>query len=252
MPNQPPPSILPGVLKNIESVALLEQQFRQQRSRMDGLSDAVSAFAGSARFIVVHAVLFGLWIAWNLFLPEWLRFDPSFSFFQVWSAVEALFLSAFVLMSQGRQGRLAEHWAQVTLQVGLLTEQEMTKMLQLQQRVVTCLGLDRADAQLAQMIRPTDVNALVQEVGKAREVTEVLAVEVEKVARAGDALADEAKKMARTGEALAGEAGEVARAGEVLAQEAEKLAQETEKARAAEKPPAVEKEEGRASTDPPA
>ena len=175
------PTISPDIKQNIASIAQLEQQFQQRRSAADRLSAAVCRFAGSPRFIGAHAALFGLWIAVNLFFPGRLHFDPSLTFLQVWAALEALFLSAFVLMSQNRESRLVEHWAHVTLQVGLLTEQEMTKMLQLQQKICDSLGLrgEAADPRLAQMVQPTNVGALMAEVGKARKAEDALLAALE-------------------------------------------------------------------------
>ena len=186
MPTETTPSITAHVKQNIVSIAQLEQHFHRPRSPADRLSAAVSRFVGSVRFIAAHAVLFGLWVVVNLLLPAKWRFDHSFTFLQVWAGVEALFLAAFVLMAQNRQGRLVEHWTHVTLQVGLLTEQEMTKMLQLQQMLCDYMGLRQAaaDPQLQQMVKPTDVEALVAEVGKAREVDDELVARVEELVEA--------------------------------------------------------------------
>jgi len=129
-PTHPP--VTTSVKANIESVAQLEQQFLQKRSRTQRLIDTISRFAGSVRFVAAHAAFFGGWIAANLLLPERLRFDASFTHLHVGVSLEALFLSAFVLMTQNRQGALVEHWAHVNLQVSLVTEHEITKVLQLQ------------------------------------------------------------------------------------------------------------------------
>ena len=146
--------------------------------------------AGTAGFMIAHAVLFSIWIVANRTLAESRRFDPTFTYLQVWAGLEALFLSAFVLMNQNRQGRLVEHWSHVSLQIGLLTEQEMTKMLQLQQKICDSLGLRHAaaDPQLAQMVKPTDVDALVAEVGKARAADDALLSEMEGLLKAKEDL----------------------------------------------------------------
>jgi len=180
------PTITPHVRKNIESIAQFEQELQKPRTPADRLSAAVCGFAGTARFLSAHAALFAFWLASNHFLPERLRFDPTLTYLQVWAGLEALFLSGFVLMNQNRQGRLVEHWSHVSLQIGLLTEQEMTKVLQLQQKICDYLGLRQtaSDPQLAQMVKPTDVEALVAEVGKARAADEELIAEMEGAVRA--------------------------------------------------------------------
>ncbi len=123
------------VKRNIESIAQLEQDFERRRTPVDRVSDAVSNFGGSIRFIAANVVVLSFWVAWNLLLPAGLRFDPGLGVLQVLVAVEALFLSTFVLMSQNRQNRQADHWAHVHLQIGMLAEQETTKLLQMMQNV---------------------------------------------------------------------------------------------------------------------
>ncbi len=57
-------------------------------------------------------------------------------------SVEAVLLSTFVLMKQNRESKRAEHRQQLTLQIGLLTEQESTKCLQVLQLVCERLGIE--------------------------------------------------------------------------------------------------------------
>ncbi len=176
-------SPIPTYLKqNIQSVAQLEQQFLETRSRVDKFSDAVSGFVGSLRFIAANLALFGTWIVLNLTLYPRYRFDPSFTFLAIWALLEGLFLTAFLMISQNRQRRLVDHWAHVSLQVSLLAEQEMTKMLQIQQSICDRLGMTRvaADLQLNEMIAPTNVETLVEEIAKVREVEEIVQREDQK------------------------------------------------------------------------
>jgi uncharacterized membrane protein len=47
------------------------------------------------------------------------------------ASVEAIFLSTFVLITQNRQAILADKRAELDLQIGLLTEHEVTRLLQM-------------------------------------------------------------------------------------------------------------------------
>jgi uncharacterized membrane protein len=84
-------------------------------------------------------------------------------------------------MSQKRQSCQADQWAHVALQVGLLAEQETTKMLQLLQSICNHLGLKSVvhDQELKEMVQMTPIIAIVQELEKARENDEA-ALEPEK------------------------------------------------------------------------
>ncbi len=167
------PRLPPTTLRNIRSVAQIEQQFLRRRSPIDCFSDAISTFAGSVWFIIAHVFLFAGWIALNsLALAGFVVFDPyPFVFLNLIVALETVFLSTFVLMSQNRQNRQAEEWSHLDLQVSMLAEQEATKMLQLLRAICDHLGLEHAagDPELHEMIEKTHVDVLVDEMEKARE-----------------------------------------------------------------------------------
>jgi len=176
----PDPHINDRIRRNIESIALLEKAFERRRTPVDRVSDAVSAFAGSIRFIAANAGLIVAWTLWNLLAPSHLRFDPGFGVLQLTIAIEALFLSAFVLMSQNRQKRQAEHWAHVGLQISLLAEQESTKMLQMMENICRFLGMEKTgrDQELKQLTEQVPVVKLAEEVGKTLRPEEAAVQEI--------------------------------------------------------------------------
>src|ERR1700755_3073646 len=49
--------------RNIEAIAALERQALHDRTRLDRVTDAVTAAAGSPFFLVGHAIAFAIWIA---------------------------------------------------------------------------------------------------------------------------------------------------------------------------------------------
>jgi uncharacterized membrane protein len=117
------------VERNIE--ALLERRRREARaaSFQDRLADRVTRFTGSMPFIFLHVALFGSWLLIN---SGWLpvpRFDPSFVILAMFASVEAIFLSTFVLISQNRMAAEAEKRAELDLQISLLAEHEITRLV---------------------------------------------------------------------------------------------------------------------------
>jgi uncharacterized membrane protein len=169
------PPLTRGVRKNIASIAELEDQLERRRSGVDRVSDAITGFVGSLRFLAAHVLGFGAWVLWNAGLFAAPPFDPyPFVFLNFVLAVEAVVLSTFVLMSQNRQNRRSEDWAHLALQVSLLAEQETTKILQMQQAVCEQLGLQKVarDAELKEMVETTHVEVLAKELGQAREPEE--------------------------------------------------------------------------------
>jgi uncharacterized membrane protein len=123
--------LAPVVERNIE--ALVEQRRAVERDRTleDRVADAITRFTGSMRFVYIHLVLFGLWIVINL---GWLGlepFDPSFVVLAMVASVEAIFLSTFVLITQSRMAADADRRADLDLQISLLAEHEITRLIRL-------------------------------------------------------------------------------------------------------------------------
>ena len=166
-----PPKISGSVKGNIESIAQLEQEFVRQRSRIDRLGETISRYAGSIGFFVAHAFGVAGWVAINAGMTAFRPFDPyPFSFLGVLVSLEAVFLSTFVLMTQKRQARQAEHWAHLNLQIGLLSEQEATKMLQMLTMVCNRLGMATSqDGELKEMVEKTAIAQLAQELAQNLE-----------------------------------------------------------------------------------
>lgn len=173
-----PASKPPGLSqRNIDSIVQLEQGFLRERTTLDVWSDRITTFAGSIYFVIAHFFLISAWVLVNVF--PGLVFDGyPFQFMNLVLAVETVFLSTFVLMSQNRQNRQADRWAHIDLQISLLAEQESTKMLQMLQQICGRLGLDKAvnDKELKEMIKTTHVETLAGEIDQAREaIDEALA-----------------------------------------------------------------------------
>jgi uncharacterized membrane protein len=155
--------------RNIAAVRDLATEVRRGRTRLDRITDAVSGFAGSPRFLLAQVGAVGGWVALNAL--AWLRFDPfPFEFLNFILAVEAIVLSTVVLMAQNRQGRAASEQADLHLQVGLLAEQEATKMLEMLRAIHARLGLDAAakDKELGEMIQTTQVELISDELKRSR------------------------------------------------------------------------------------
>ena len=137
--------------------ALLEQRQEQQgsRSRQERIADAVTKFTGSMRFVYIHLVVFGTWILINLgWLPILPKFDPSFVVLAMVASVEAIFLSTFVLISQNRMSALADKRADLDLQVSLLAEHEITRLITLVAAMAKQMGIEEAqDPEISELSR---------------------------------------------------------------------------------------------------
>jgi len=136
----------------------IKAQHAANRSPMEVLADRMIAFASSTPFLVVHSVLFVAWILWNIPGIGLPTFDPyPYGMLTTIVSLEAIFLSIFVLMTQSRESRIGELREELTLQVNLRVEEEITKTLHLVAGLYARLGLKMAeDPELRAMLEPLD------------------------------------------------------------------------------------------------
>ena len=85
--------------------------------------------------------------------------DPfPYTFLTMIVSLEAIFLSAFILMSENRQGRLADRRSRVNLEVDMVAEREITKLMELITDIHSQLGIKKpVDEELQGMKQPTNI-----------------------------------------------------------------------------------------------
>jgi len=143
----------------------IKAQHAANRSAMEVLADRMIGIASSTPFLVVHAVLFVAWIVWNVPGTGLPKFDPyPYGMLTTIVSLEAIFLSIFVLMTQSRESRIGELREELTLQVNLRMEEEITKTLHLVAGLYARLGLKMADdPELKGMLEPLDPKRIEQD-----------------------------------------------------------------------------------------
>jgi uncharacterized membrane protein len=160
-----------AIRRNIETIARMEAEFSRQRSFSDRIADKIGNFSGSMKFVLLHVVIYGLYILINLRVLTFARaFDPfPFMLLSVVVSVESIFLATFVLMKQNRMGKRADDRAHLDLQINLLAEREMTLVLQMLQRMSQKMGIPLKPGDLPELAEETSVEALATELQKAME-----------------------------------------------------------------------------------
>jgi uncharacterized membrane protein len=114
----------------------------------------VTRFSGSMRFVYLHLALYGFWIVANLgWVPAVPRWDPSFVVLAMIASVEAIFLSTFILITQNRMSALAEKRAELDLQISLLSEHELTKLVAMVDAISRHLRIDHGAGDVDELKR---------------------------------------------------------------------------------------------------
>jgi len=122
-----------GVIdRNIAALVRRREQQKISTGLQDRIADAITRFAGSMKFVYLHLLIYGGWIVVNLgWIPMVRAFDPTFVVLAMVASVEAIFISTFVMISQNRMAAQADQRADLDLQISLLGEHEITKIVSL-------------------------------------------------------------------------------------------------------------------------
>src|SRR6202140_5345658 len=152
---------------NIDAIVKLEHEALHRRTTAERVSDRVAKFIGSVPFLMLQVLLVLTWSAINLkVIPGVKPFDPfPFGILALVISSESVLLTIFVLISQNRMTRQAERRSHLDLQVGMLAEQELTAVLQMQHKICQRLGIDVESAKqaLKGFSDATDVSKLATE-----------------------------------------------------------------------------------------
>ncbi len=161
----------PSAEANINTIIQLEEEALKERTVSDRISDAIANFVGSIPFVAVHVAWFGIWVGLNAGL--W-KFDPyPFALLCMLVSLEGVLLSTFVLIKQNRMGQRADQRSHLDLQINLLAEKEITKVLQLQRLICQRLEIREADVdqEVLELSKVTAVDNL------ARQLEEKMRIE---------------------------------------------------------------------------
>jgi len=161
---------LAGVVeRNVRSLLGRRQQVEEKKGFQQRLADAITHFAGSMRFVYIHAVIYGGWIIINLPGVPLPKFDPSFVILAMAASVEAIFLTTFVLMTQNRMTEEAEKRAELDLQISLLAEYEVTRLITLVKAIAEKLDIEASKdpelPELQQNVAPEKVLDVMEHTG---------------------------------------------------------------------------------------
>ncbi len=127
--------------------ALIERRYREEKGKglEERFADRITRFTGSMLFVYIHVFLYGLWILVNVgWLPILPKFDPTFVILAMVASVEAIFLSTFVLITQNRMAAVADKQSQLDLQISLLAEHEVTRIITLVAAIAQRLKIEES------------------------------------------------------------------------------------------------------------
>jgi uncharacterized membrane protein len=159
------PELADVVERNICALLEVRQKQEQSKGAQEKVADRITAFSGSMVFLYVHMIWFGLWIAANMGWLGLKPFDPyPFGLLTMIVSLEAIFLSTFVLISQNRMQATADERANLDLQINLLSEHEITRLITLVDAIAERMGIAEAhDPEYEDLEKDVDPETVLEE-----------------------------------------------------------------------------------------
>jgi uncharacterized membrane protein len=159
-----------AAVENIATILSLEDATLRERTPAGRLFDGIASFVGTPGFVLAQVCAVAAWVVINTGLVRLIpAFDP-FPFPLLSSAIstEGVLLSAFVLIKQNRMSYIAERRNHLDLQINLLTEREVTRLLQITDRLARHVGveLEPKDDLCHELAQETRVDKLMEELDK--------------------------------------------------------------------------------------
>lgn len=149
---KPHPRRTRQIIQSYEAKALRKRGFGAK------IVDTITSFFGSIGFLLLNLAIFLVWVMANTGrIPGVPIFDPyPYVFMITFVSLEAIVLTVIVLMSQNRQSQIGTLRDELQLQVELITEKEISKVLQLLKKVLEKNDIRLSDDELSEMIEVID------------------------------------------------------------------------------------------------
>lgn len=172
------PALSSVIQRNIRKIIRVRQKAFREQSLQDRVANGMTSFSGSMTFFYVHIAWFLVWFILNTGHLGMEPFDPyPYGFLTMVVSLEAIFLATFVLISQNLLAKEAERLADLSLQTGLLSEHELTRVLQMLRAIQDKLGItndedsNRADADLEMETKLEDVLSEIERLHRREDET---------------------------------------------------------------------------------
>jgi uncharacterized membrane protein len=177
LPSQIDPRSPPAELTGsdiAQATAHLRSEHRLQTSALQRGADRLTAIVGWPGFVGVVAIALLLWIAGNLIAGALgaKPFDsPHFALLQTAVSAGALLVAVLILTTQRREDQLAGHRSQLILELSILNDQKIAKIIELieEGRRDNPNLANRIDDQADAMSTPSDTRAVLEAIKEISE-----------------------------------------------------------------------------------
>jgi len=144
--------------KSRHIIRSFEVEALKKRPVIAKIADFLTSYFGTISFLVVNILVYAIWILGNTGkIPGFPQIDPyPYSFMNSFVSIEAIILAVIVLMSQNRENQRDVLRQELGLQVELISEKEITKILALLKEILAEQKKVKTDPELDEMTKEID------------------------------------------------------------------------------------------------
>ncbi len=179
-PRTPPraPRLATHVANTVDTVAALQARAQRELGPHLRRISRMNAVFGRPSFLLFVVVFVATWVTLNLIasLARLVPPDPPpFAWLQGLISLSALLMTIVVLITQNRQSRQIERRARLDLQINLLAEQKVTKVIELVEELRHDMPnvRNRIDRLANEMREPVDTEAVISAIDQTLEAPRV-------------------------------------------------------------------------------
>jgi uncharacterized membrane protein len=162
-----PDLLPPHIEQTVQAIARLHAAHDRRATPLQRVVDRMTAVVAHPSFVAAVTAVVAIWIGGNIVLQHFTgrRLDgQAFPWLQGAGQLAAIYITTLVLMSQRRKDGLSELREQLTLELAILTEQKVAKLIALLEEIRRDNPLipDRTDEQAEAMAAPADPEAVLE------------------------------------------------------------------------------------------
>lgn len=139
----------------VQSLTELHAEHRAGSSSLQKVIDRITDLMGRPAFAVLLAGAVAIWIAVASQAHKGVH-APAFAWLELAATLAALFVAVLILVTQRRENHLSERRAQLTLEMAMLADKKVAKLIELLVALRRDMPAvqDRADAETQAMMTP--------------------------------------------------------------------------------------------------
>jgi uncharacterized membrane protein len=171
------------IIKNIETIVNHQERYQEKATTAQRSLEKIVSIFGTPEFLYFQVIFFITWefcgylVDLNI-LPTTF---PQFDLHEQWLDLASLFISTGVLVYENRQEKVNEERSHLMLQLNLITEQKIAKLISLVEELRTDLPnvQNRNDLEAESMKQATDPQIILEVIQKISEPTPIDNIEAQ-------------------------------------------------------------------------